>query len=31
MIDGFTNSAIAFAYPFVGSMGEVEAIAIMEE
>ena len=31
MIDGFTNSAVAFAYPFVGNMGEAEAIAIMEE
>ena len=30
MIDGFTNSAIAFAYPFVGAMGEAKAIAIME-
>jgi len=31
MIDGFTNSATAFAYPLVGAMGEVEALAIMEE
>ncbi len=30
MIDGFTNSAVAFAYPFVGAMGEAEAIAMME-
>jgi len=31
MIDGFTNSATAFAYPLVGAMGEAEAVAIMEE
>ena len=30
MIDGFTNSAVAFAYPLVGAMGETEAIAMME-
>ena len=31
MIDGFTHSAIAFAYPFVGAMGEAEATAEMTE
>ena len=31
MIDGFTNSATAFAYPAIGAMGEATAIAIMEE
>jgi len=31
MIDGFTNSAVAFAYPFVGNIGEVTAIAEMTE
>jgi len=31
MIDGFTNSATAFAYPLVGAMGEAEVLAIMEE
>jgi len=31
MIDGFTNSATAFAYPLIGTMGEAEAVAIMEE
>ena len=30
MINGFTNSAVAFAYPFIGAMGEAEAIAMME-
>ena len=30
MIDGFTNSAIAFSYSFVGNMGEITAIATME-
>ena len=30
MIDGFTNSSVAFAYPFIGAMGEAEAIAMME-
>jgi len=28
MIDGFTNSAIGFTYPFVGTMGEAVATAI---
>jgi len=31
MIDGFTNSATAFAYPAIGAMGEAIAVAIMEE
>jgi len=30
MIDGFTNSSVAFAYPLVGAMGEAEATAMME-
>ena len=30
MIDGFTNSAVAFVYPAIGAMGEAEAIAMME-
>ena len=31
MITGFTNSAIGFTYPFVGTMGESVAVAEMTE
>jgi P2-related tail formation protein len=31
MITGFTNTAIGFTYPYVGTMGEAVAVAIMEE
>jgi P2-related tail formation protein len=31
MIDGFTNSSVAIAYPAIGAMGEAIAVAIMEE
>ncbi len=31
MIDGFTNSATAFAYPAIGAMGEAVAVAEMTE